>query len=145
MTAARQFSAGGVVFKSAQSGIRVVLISREGGAIWCLPKGHIHSGETTDQAALREVREETGLTARILGRLGEGSYWFVPEGEKKKVFKKVVFFLMRSLSGSTQDHDFEVDEARWFPVGEAIKKISYPSERVLVEKGRTFFRRGSSA
>ena len=145
MTAARQFSAGGIVFKKTQSGIRVVLISREGGTVWCLPKGHIHSGETTEKAALREVREETGLTARILGRLGEGSYWFVPEGEKRKVFKKVVFFLMRSLSGSTQDHDFEVDEARWFPIGEALQKISYPSERALVGKGRTLFRRSISA
>ena len=141
----RQFSAGGVVFKSAPSGIRVVLISREGGTIWCLPKGHIHSEETTEQAALREVREETGLTARILGRLGEVSYWFVPEGEKKKVFKKVVFFLMRSLSGSTQDHDFEVDEARWFSVEETLKKISYPSERALVQKGRALFLRSISA
>ncbi len=123
----------------------MVLISREGGTVWCLPKGHIDSGETMDQAALREVHEETGLTARILGRLGEVSYWFVPEGEKKKVFKKVVFFLMRSLSGSTRDHDFEVDEARWFSIEEALQKISYPSERALVQKGRTLFRRSISA
>ena len=122
-----------------------MLISRDGGTVWRLPKGHIDSGETMDQAALREVHEETGLTARILGRLGEVSYWFVPEGEKKKVFKKVVFFLMRSLSGSTRDHDFEVDEARWFSIEEALQKISYPSERALVQKGRTLFRRSISA
>ena len=134
MTTTRHFSAGGLVFRRVESGIRVVLISRQGGTVWCLPKGHIHPPETTEQAALREVREEAGLTARILGTLGEVSYWFVPEGHKKKVFKKLVFFLMRYNSGSTKNHDFEVDEARWFSVGEAVKKISYPSERKLVEQ-----------
>ena len=140
MTATRHFSAGGLVFRRTTSGIRVVLISREAGKVWCLPKGHIHPPETTEQAALREVREETGLTARIVSRLGEVSYWFVPEGEKKKIFKKVVFFLMRYSSGSTRDHDFEVDEARWFSMDEAAQKISYPSERKLMQKARRLLR-----
>lgn len=145
MSVVRQFSAGGVVFRNTPAGIRVVLISREGGKIWCLPKGHIGREETTEQAAVREVREETGLTARIVGRIGEVSYWFVLPGERRKVFKKVIFFLMRYRSGSTQGHDFEVDEARWFPMDEALKKISYPSEQRLVGKSRAFLHRRMNA
>ncbi len=145
MRTPRQFSAGGVVFRNAKAGIQVALISREGGKIWCLPKGHIDPAETTEGAALREVKEETGLTARIIGTLGEVSYWFIPEGGKGKVFKKVVFFLMKYRGGSTKNHDFEVDEARWFPVGEAVRKVSYPSERKLVEKARGILYRSVGA
>ena len=130
----RQFSAGGVVLRSGRGGLRSALISRAGNTVWCLPKGLIQKGESVEEAALREVREETGLTARLLRKVGDVQYRFVSERSKRKVFKKVSFFLMRYVRGSTRDHDFEVDAATWFPVREALRKMSYLTERRIVEK-----------
>ncbi len=140
MKSKRQFSFGGVVFRKTRSAVRIALISRAGRTVWCLPKGHIQKRETAERAALREVEEETGLTAEIVRKLGDISYWFVPEQQKSRVFKKVSFFLMRHTGGNTKDHDFEVDEARWFPVDAALKKMSYPAERLLVQKAKRMIR-----
>ena len=114
----------------------VALIARQGRAIWCLPKGHLEAGETPEQAALREVREETGLTAEILQRLGEISYWFRAKAVPGRLFKTVHFFLMQATGGSITDHDFEVDEVRWYPVAAALKRMTYPSERKLVRQAQ---------
>ena len=76
------------------------------------------------------------MSARILGTVGDVRYRFVPFGKRRKVLKTVKFFLMKRTGGSTKDHDFEVDEARWFPIGQALKKNSYPTERALIRKAR---------
>ena len=134
MTTQRQFSSGGVIFQREDGEVQVALIARMGGKVWCLPKGHLDPGETSEEAALREVREETGLTGRVVGKLGEISYWFVQKKSAGRIFKKVVFFLMEKTGGDTSEHDFEVDDVRWFPVEEALKAMSYPSERTIVKK-----------
>ncbi len=131
---ARQFSSGGILFRKGRGGIRLALISRQGGQVWCLPKGLIEKGESLEEAALREIREETGLRGAIVGKLGDVQYWYsIPEG-RSRFFKKVSFYLVRHTGGNTRDHDFEVDAVAWFSPEEAIRKMSYESERKLVRK-----------
>ena len=132
----RQFSSGGIVFRKSGPGVRVVLISREGGKVWCLPKGLIEKGESAEETALREVREETGLIGKIVEKLGDVSYWYVSDEERTKFFKKVSFFLLKHQGGNTRDHDFEVDETAWMPIEEAARKLTYESERKLMRKAK---------
>ena len=128
-----EFSAGGVVIRDGPGGVEVALAARrtrKGDLAWGLPKGVIERGEQPEQTALREVQEETGLQAEIIRPLGEISYWFVWEGER--VRKKVAFFLMRAMGGDTSLHDHEMEEIRWFPLHQAVRKASYPSERDVI-------------
>jgi len=130
----KQTSAGGVIYRKNESGLQIVLISVRDGQVWCLPKGIVDKGETTEEAAVREVREETGLTGRIIDDLGEINYWYYIKGENIKCRKTVFFYLMEYLSGDTDDHDFEVDEAGWFSPEAALEKVSYKGDRAMVEK-----------
>lgn len=132
----RQVSAGGVVLRRQGLAWDVVLIARKQHTVWCLPKGHLEPGEQPEQAALREVREETGLTAEILQLLDSIAYWFSSTEEHARFFKTVHFYLMRATGGSTDDHDTEVDEVRWVPVAEALTIMTYPSERKLVTQAQ---------
>ena len=128
-----EFSAGGVVVRDAPEGVEVALAARrtrKGDLAWGLPKGLIERGEQPEQTALREVQEETGVQAEIIRPLGQISYRFVWEGER--VRKKVAFFLMRAVGGDTSLLDSEMEEIRWFPLHQAVKKASYPSERDVI-------------
>jgi len=137
-----QFSAGGVVCRKGATGIEVVILTRgkvppfgrDGGKVFCLPKGKIERLETPRQAALREIKEETGLTGTIEKDLGKINYWFYSEEDRTRVHKTVYFFLVRYESGSTSDHDTDAEDVRWLPADEALKIMSYPSERKMVEK-----------
>jgi 8-oxo-dGTP pyrophosphatase MutT (NUDIX family) len=140
---AKETSAGGVVYRRleaeeaapATGDLEIVLASRRtraGRLAWGLPKGIIDPGEEAEQAALREVREETGLTAKIEDSLGTLSYFYVWEGTR--ISKLVHFFLMRATGGNTDDHDDEMEEVRWFPANTAIRRASYPSERNMIQK-----------
>lgn len=104
----------------------------DGSLVLGLPKGHLDEGETIVQAATREVREETGVTAEPVGELGEVRYWYVRD--RRKVAKSVFFFLFRYCGGDPADHDDEVLEARWMGLAEAQKALSYPGEREMVAR-----------
>ena len=137
MRGIHQVSAGGIVFKHLNSTLRICLIARcsQDRIIWCLPKGHIEPDETLEETALREVKEETGLLGSILSPLGYITYQFFDLSQKKHIFKKVHFFLIRYQSGKTTDHDDEVEFARWFPIEEALSIIEYKGERDILKKG----------
>jgi 8-oxo-dGTP pyrophosphatase MutT (NUDIX family) len=100
--------------------------------ITALPKGGMNRGETPEEAAGREVREETGVTVAVKEPLGDVEYWYRRGG--RRVFKTVHFYLCEFLSGSTDDHDHEVDDARWIPLEEARTALTYPGERELIER-----------
>ena len=130
-----QTSAGGVIYRPSASGPMVALVSVKGGRVWTLPKGKAAGKESLEETALREVSEETGLRGELAGKIGEITYWYyLPE--KIRCRKTVHFFLMRYVSGSTEDHDWEVDDAAWFPVKKAIGAVTYKGDREMLEKAK---------
>ena len=134
-----QISAGGIVFRKLDDRIDVALIARASARrriIWALPKGWVEPGETIPDAALREIREETGLTGRLVEPLGQIEYSFYSPEDSARIQKTVHFFLVEFLSGDTADHDHEVDEARWWPLDAALAQMTYQSERQVMEKAR---------
>jgi 8-oxo-dGTP pyrophosphatase MutT (NUDIX family) len=126
----REFSAGGVVVRRMQ-GRPFVAVVRVRDQILALPKGHPDGKESAAEAAQREVREETGLEAELVERLGDVKYWYVRGGER--VMKIVAFFLFRYRSGSVENHDHEVEEALWIPLDEAPRRLAYKGERDMAE------------
>jgi 8-oxo-dGTP pyrophosphatase MutT (NUDIX family) len=100
--------------------------------VLALPKGHPEEGETLEQAATREVLEETGLAAEPIERLGQVRYWYTLAGER--VLKGVTFFLFEYLSGDISDHDDEVESAAWVPLREAPRLLSFRGEREMAAK-----------
>jgi len=128
-----EFSAGGVVVRGGDVAVIVpVKRAADGRRVLGLPKGHPDGDETPEQAAAREVREETGLDAELLEPLGEVSYHY--ELSRRTVPKRVRFFLFRYVSGSLDDHDHEIEEARWMPLDQAARELTYIGEREMVER-----------
>ncbi len=130
----KQVSSGGVVFRKNGEAVEVVLVSVKGGRSWCLPKGLVDEGETAEETALREVREETGLTCRVVAPLGDISYWYYLSGENVKCRKTVSFFLMEYLEGDTSNHDEEVDAAEWMLISTAHDLLSFRGDREVLER-----------
>jgi 8-oxo-dGTP pyrophosphatase MutT (NUDIX family) len=120
-------SYGGVVVR----GDELLVITPAGKRVTGLPKGGPNRGETPEQTAVREVREETGITATVREPLGDVRYWYRRGG--RRVHKTVHFFLCDFVSGSTADHDHEVDEARWIPLADAPRVLSFTGERALIK------------
>ncbi len=127
-------SAGGVVYRREDHGIQVLLCGRHSPPLWALPKGTPDPGESLEQTALREVREETGMEVVIQADLGSIEYWFVRTQENLKCHKTVHFHLMSPIGGSLSLHDPEFDIVQWFPEAEALKTMTYPTEAGIVEK-----------
>ncbi|MGJ0118660.1 NUDIX hydrolase [Williamsia sp. MIQD14] len=131
----RETSAGGLVVSNIDgpAGDRCAAligrVDRRGRMMWSLPKGHIETGETVEQTAMREVAEETGIEGTVVASLGKIDYWFVSEG--KRIHKTVHHYLMRSIGGELSDADYEVAEVAWVPLSDLPKKLTYSDERRL--------------
>ena len=128
-----EVSAGGlVVDKSGELGLLIGRIDKRGRMLWSLPKGHIESGESPEEAALREVLEETGIKSSITRSLGVIDFWFMAEG--KRIHKTVHHFLFAEKSGKLEAQLSEVDDVKWFPLDEIGKTLAYPDERKLIQR-----------
>jgi 8-oxo-dGTP pyrophosphatase MutT (NUDIX family) len=135
MGSRNEVSAGGVVYRGADDTIEIALAARRtrrGDLAWGLAKGAIEPGETEEQAAVREVLEETGLEVDVESDLGDIRYFYVWEGVR--VRKRVHFFLMRMTGGDVEDHDTEMEDVRWFPLSSAVKRAAYRGEREVIER-----------
>ena len=135
MRTIREVSAGGVIYREQEGQLFIALIRVR--KRWGLPKGHVEQGERIDETAVREVREETGLLGKVKRKLGTISYTYrakSKDGEAIRISKRVTFFLLRYLEGEVHGHDYEVDEARWFPIHQALGKLVFATERKMVRK-----------
>jgi 8-oxo-dGTP pyrophosphatase MutT (NUDIX family) len=137
----REISAGGVVYRRDGDEIEIVLASRRtrrGELAWGLAKGGIEDDESMEDAAVREVREETGLLAEIEASLGETRYFYV--WGDVRIRKTVHFFLMRHTGGDIDDRDDEMEEIRWFPLQRALKRAAYRGERDVLVRAAELLR-----
>ena len=137
----KEVSAGGVVYRRGDDGIEVLLAARRtrsGELAWGLAKGGIEPGESLEGAAIREVREETGIEAEIETSLGESRYFYVWDGVR--VRKVVHFFLMRASGGDVDDRDDEMEDVRWFALSKALKRAAYRGERDVLQRAAEHLR-----
>ncbi len=127
----REFSAGGIVFNKKG---KVLVTQHSQNKHWSFPKGLLgdHPEQTMEESALREVKEEGGIEAEIVGKVGYNKYVYILNGEK--IFKVVTYFLMKYLSGSPEDHDWEVSEAGWYSPEDALKQLTFSQDKELFKK-----------
>jgi 8-oxo-dGTP diphosphatase len=133
-----QVSAGGVVYLGDKGNVEVVIVSVGGQNRWQLPKGLVEKGENPEVTAVREAREEAGVSSEVVQLIETIEYWYVglDNGIKVRFHKRVHFYLLRYLSGDTKDHDWEVNEARWVPIEDATSQLAFDNERRVMEKSR---------
>jgi 8-oxo-dGTP pyrophosphatase MutT (NUDIX family) len=136
----REFSSGGLVIRNLK-GRPFLAVVRVRDKILALPKGHPEPGESAQEAAQREVREETGLEATPVEKLGDVRYWYARDGDR--VLKIVSFFLFRYRSGRLEDHDDEVEEALWIPLEEAPTRLAYRGEKDMARTALSQLVKGS--
>ena len=131
--AEREVSAGGVVVRDREC---VVIVptrrAADGRRVLALPKGHVDPGETPEVTARREVREEAGVESTVREELGDVRYFYMREG--RRIAKVVTFFLLDYAAGSVDDHDHEVEEARWMALAEAATALTYRGERTMAAR-----------
>ncbi|MBE6485085.1 MAG: NUDIX hydrolase [Actinomycetaceae bacterium] len=133
-------SAGGVIISVQNGRAYTAVIARRnrGGRLeWCLPKGHLEGDETAQEAAVREISEETGITGRVLRHLASTDYWF--SGYDRRVHKIVHHFLLEALSGeltTENDPDHEAEKVEWVRLDKVASRLAYPNERRIVMTAR---------
>lgn len=125
----REFSAGGIVFNDRG---QVLLTKHSKNKHWSFPKGLIDPGQTPQDAAIREVKEEGGVEAEILDKVGYSKYVYTLNEEK--IFKVVTYFLMKYKSGDPKDHDWEMEQAGWFKVEDALVRLTFSQDKDLLRK-----------
>jgi 8-oxo-dGTP pyrophosphatase MutT (NUDIX family) len=128
-----EFSAGGVVVRDRD--VIVIVPKRRdarGNRVLALPKGHPDGDESAEQAATREVSEETGVTAELIDKLGDVRYSY--ERNRRRIAKRVAFYLFEYQSGDVADHDHEIEDARWMPLEQAREDLTYDGEREMIDR-----------
>ena len=138
VTTKTQVSAGGVAFRVQEGRLEVALISVGENERWQLPKGLVGPDEPHETTALREVREETGLETEPLQFIDKVEYWYYSGAGPKRVrfHKFVYFYLLRFKGGDVQNHDHEVNEARWVEINEARRMLAFSSEKKILDQAR---------
>lgn len=136
-------SAGGVVVRNGTGGLFALLIATHGNRRWSLPKGRIEAGESPAEAAAREVQEETGIEARIVTALETVDYWFYTS-RSQRLHKYVDYFLMEYVGGEPTPQLEEVDDARWWPINVALRRVAYKNDRRLIKLARAQWKRPGS-
>ena len=135
MPKVEETSAGGLIVDRTGELLRAALIARHdrrGRLVWSLPKGHLEAGETPEDAAIREVEEETGIRGRVLAPLGVIDFWFI--AENRRIHKTVHHYLMEASGGELSDEDAEVVEVAWFPLTDVRDRLAYADERRLLDR-----------
>lgn len=138
----REFSAGGIVFNKQN---QILLINNAAmrdptKSYWGFPKGHLDLGETSKQAAIREVKEETNLDVEILNKVGQSQYVFTLNSEK--IFKVVTMFLMKAIGGELKHQESELLDIGWFDYDAALERISFPKDKQLLKHAWEIMNRG---
>lgn len=129
MNMQRVFSAGGIVVKKVGGKKKVLVAQHSGHKGWDFPKGHIEKGETSEEAAIREVEEETGAKAEIVEKVGETQYFYSQDGEK--VFKTVTYFLMTYVGEGEATTAFEVMDMKWLPIDKVEERLTFKDTQGL--------------
>ena len=143
-----EFSAGGIVYKKEKNKLLILVAQHSQHHGWVFPKGIIGDkkeketksasakgfGETKEEAAIREVEEETGIKGRITKSLTPVTYWYV--FEKVKIKKTVYYFLMEYISGDIRNHDFEMEDVEWIPAEKVEDKLTYKSDRQVWQEAK---------
>lgn len=141
MPTVEETSAGGLVVDVSDNPLRAAVIARlnrAGRVEWCLPKGHLEDGETPEDAAVREIEEETGIRGRVLGSLGTIDYWFSAEG--RRVHKLVHHYLLEATGGTLSvegDPDQEAIDVAWVPLVDLFSLLAFPNERKIAREAFT--------
>ena len=145
MSFRREFSAGGVVYrklKTQSSKLKIAwLVSRSAPsslfpkAVWRLPKGWINEGASSRETAIREVKEEGGIEAKIVKKIGAITY-FYNSSDKGRIFKSVTFYLMEWVKDLAEGFDEETSEIAWLPFDQAHQKLSYQGEKEILKKAQ---------
>jgi len=130
----KRFSAGGVVYKEENGGRLWLLIQPRDTDRWQLPKGQIEKRESSQTAALREIKEETGIDGEIIDKIDKISWWFVQEGEK--IFKTTVFYLVKARKEAGRFDKKEVAQISWLSYNQAYQRLTFKSEKEILQKGR---------
>jgi 8-oxo-dGTP diphosphatase len=137
-----QTSAGGVVFRRDADRVEVVIIAVGPNNRWQLPKGLVDKNEKPEATAVREAREEGGVSSEVVSHIDTIEYWYagLENGIRVRFHKRVHFYLMRYQSGDTKDHDWEVNEARWVPIEDAAAQLEFDNEKRVMERAAELIR-----
>ena len=127
-----------MAYRKRGDAVEIVIISVGEQNRWQLPKGLIDEGETSAEAALREVREEAGIEAEVVDLIDKVEYWYYSKGGGKRIrfHKYVYFYLLKYRSGNTEDHDREVNEARWVDIDTGRTMLAFKGEKEVVSRAK---------